>query len=259
MNKTFTIYKITNIINGKVYIDRTAKTPEQRFREHLRHAIKLGSTYKFHAALRKHGHANFKLETVETNVPQDIINERESWWIEHENSFNRGYNMNAGGSGLTYYTESQRMALSEAQKASYATTNRARGGNYGPMPEETKEKLREKALERYADKTNHPKFGKIVSDETRKKISDANVGKVAWNTGLSMSDKTKAKLSASKTGVQCDARKKNYTFISPEGNIVNIFGIAKWCKENNMNAGNMVAVSKGRLKSYRGWKMKDFT
>ena len=39
-----------------------------------------------------------------------------------------------------------------------------------------------------------------ISAETREKISAANKGRVAWNKGIPLSDKTKAKLSAAKLG-----------------------------------------------------------
>ena len=42
---------------------------------------------------------------------------------------------------------------------------------------EANAKISEKAIERYKDKTKHPMFGKQLSDEAKKKISDANTGK----------------------------------------------------------------------------------
>ncbi len=42
--------------------------------------------------------------------------------------------------------------------------------------EKTCAKISYKAKKRYKDKTNHPMFGKLLSDETKKKISDSMLG-----------------------------------------------------------------------------------
>lgn len=44
--------------------------------------------------------------------------------------------------------------------------------------QEANAKISEKAIERYKDKTKHPMFGKQMSDETKKLISDANSGRI---------------------------------------------------------------------------------
>jgi hypothetical protein len=41
---------------------------------------------------------------------------------------------------------------------------------------------------------NHPKYGKPVSEETRKKISESNKGQVPWIKGKHLSEKTKQKI-----------------------------------------------------------------
>ena len=46
------------------------------------------------------------------------------------------------------------------------------------LTEKTKQKLRGKALLRFADKRNHPSFGKSLSLETKIKIGDGNRGKI---------------------------------------------------------------------------------
>lgn len=253
MDKTFTIYRVENIKNGKCYVGRTSKTPERRFKEHLRHALRKGSPYKFHAAIRKHGKGSFSLSVIESDVHSNQINEREAYWITQYDAFNRGYNMNPGGSGLVYYTDEQKKKMSRSQKLSYQNPSRGKGGAVGPCSEETKEKLRERALKRYSDPTNHPRFGAIVSEETRKKISDANRGKKSAFKGKTHSLETINKMSAAKRGVKREGSKKTYIFISPEGQIVNVHGLTDWCKNMNLNSGNMSSLYSGKIKSYKGW------
>ena len=94
------IYKITNIINNKIYIGYTKKTLEERLKLHFYYAKrgKLPLSY----AIRKYGKENFKIELIEESDDDKYIHkEREKYWINKLNSrdFNIGYNIAAGGDG----------------------------------------------------------------------------------------------------------------------------------------------------------------
>lgn len=94
------IYKVTNLVNGKVYIGQTAKTAEARFKEHLfcgthKEYAKSGRLY---AAMRKYGCDKFAVETIE-ECSKESLNEREIYWISQYDSFKRGYNGTFGGYG----------------------------------------------------------------------------------------------------------------------------------------------------------------
>lgn len=94
------IYKITNIINGKVYIGQTIQTIEARWEQHKR-----SSTYKKYAlyyAMRKYGLDNFKIEMIE-QCDNKELNDKEIEWIAFYNSYREGYNMTLGGDGGTLY------------------------------------------------------------------------------------------------------------------------------------------------------------
>lgn len=54
-----TIYKVTNLVNGKAYIGQTIGTPKRRFYEHTYEARNPRGRNVFHAAIRKHGERNF--------------------------------------------------------------------------------------------------------------------------------------------------------------------------------------------------------
>ena len=88
------IYKITNLVNNKIYIGQTIHTLEYRFKQHIN---KSGCT-KLHNAIVKYGKENFIIEEIE-KVPQNILDEREIYWISYYDSTNRklGYNILKGG------------------------------------------------------------------------------------------------------------------------------------------------------------------
>lgn len=89
------IYKITNLINNKVYIGQTNLTPEIRFNKHKKSYLS-NSCPKLYRAMRKYGKENFIVEQIcETNDP----NEDEKYWIKYYNSVKDGYNVAYGGDG----------------------------------------------------------------------------------------------------------------------------------------------------------------
>lgn len=60
-----------------------------------------------------------------------------------------------------------------------------------PKSDQSKQKLREKALIRLSDKTNHPLYGKHHSEETRRKLSEIKKGKEAHNKGKHLTEEQK--------------------------------------------------------------------
>ena len=91
------IYKITNKINNKVYIGKTIRSLDIRFKEHLRDSdIKDSKLYR---AIRKYGPIHFHIQTIEET---DNPLEREKYWIEYYQSFKKGYNATIGGDGKPY-------------------------------------------------------------------------------------------------------------------------------------------------------------
>lgn len=54
-----------------------------------------------------------------------------------------------------------------------------------------------------------------------------------------------------------EANAKSYRFKNPNGEVVNIYNLRKFCRENNLNAGNLHQVSVGKAKSCKGWTMAD--
>lgn len=96
------IYKITNDLNDKVYIGKTNFTLEKRWAEHLRDFQKDTEDHRpIYSAMRKYGVEHFQMELVEEVSSENTVLEREKYWIEYYNSFQKGYNATRGGDGKT--------------------------------------------------------------------------------------------------------------------------------------------------------------
>ena len=91
------IYKITNKINGKIYIGQTIQKPIERFYQHCAKSAK-GEVLNMpiHKAILKYGKNNFSFEILET-INKNKLNERERYWISYYDSYNSGYNATFGG------------------------------------------------------------------------------------------------------------------------------------------------------------------
>lgn len=95
------IYKITNLINNKVYIGKTERTVNKRWKEHVKNA----KTDKYqniilYRAMRKYGIDNFKVEAIDEVSNFEDLDEREIYWINYYQSCGeKGYNATGGGEG----------------------------------------------------------------------------------------------------------------------------------------------------------------
>lgn len=98
------IYKITNIINNKIYIGQTSKTIQERFAVHISKAKQKINRYLYDA-MNCYGYENFIIEEIE-ECSNDKLNEREVYWIKfyQSNLKENGYNMTSGGGGGDTWT-----------------------------------------------------------------------------------------------------------------------------------------------------------
>lgn len=94
------IYKITNKINNKCYIGKTELTPEIRWKRHL-NTWRKGKDRPLYRAFNKYGIENFSIETLEEN-DDNLLPEREIYYIEKFDTYKNGYNATKGGDGKSY-------------------------------------------------------------------------------------------------------------------------------------------------------------
>ena len=143
------IYKITNLINNKIYVGQTIRTIEARFKRHCYSQSSNSIRTAMNLAIRKYGKDNFKIELLDTATTRDELNIKENYWILKLNSLSpNGYNLNTGGDSKI---------MSEETKKKISIANKGR-----TLTEEHKEKIR------------IANTGYKVSDTTKKKLSDIN-------------------------------------------------------------------------------------
>lgn len=104
------IYKITNLINNKIYIGKTARDFECRLNEHfstkaLERDVNSGRDNSYlHKAILKYGKNNFKYEIIDTALDAEELNQKEKFWIKHFKDLGfLLYNLTDGGDGVVGY------------------------------------------------------------------------------------------------------------------------------------------------------------
>lgn len=108
VNKSMLIYKVTNKVNGKVYIGQTKTSLKDRMWRHKGTYLHKNYTHlSFYKALKEYGLDSFDWEVIETVRTIEELNEREKYWIRQYNSFgDGGYNSTRGGNGLSGHKHS---------------------------------------------------------------------------------------------------------------------------------------------------------
>lgn len=96
------IYCYTNKINGKQYVGQTTTSLERRDYGHQHQP----TPKYFHAALKKYGRENFDLDVLE-ECSNELLDEREEFWIKKLGTFGNGYNLNSGGKQPKYFQPEQ--------------------------------------------------------------------------------------------------------------------------------------------------------
>jgi group I intron endonuclease len=160
------IYRILHRKSNRSYIGLTTN-PLSRWRNHK---LKTSGCTRIRNAIQKYGANEFDISVIDECATLQQANVLETNYIIEYNSVNNGFNLQSGGANP-------------------------------PLSEETKEKIsRSKMGDRnsffgkhHSDETKKVLSQRIVSEQTRKKISSGR-------TGLHMSAETKQKISNTQKG-----------------------------------------------------------
>lgn len=93
------IYKITNDINGKLYIGKTNRSIEIRFQEHIKVSKKEYKNRPLYDAMNKYGVNHFHIEQIDICETDEEASTKEIYWIAYYDTYRHGYNATLGGDG----------------------------------------------------------------------------------------------------------------------------------------------------------------
>ena len=110
------IYKVTNKVNGKIYIGQTVRTLEQRKWQHL-DAAKHGCKTHFYNAIRKYGEDNFVFEVIDEASSIQELNALERYYIAKFNCIKEGYNMVDGGNNNVMFLDKVKQKHLESMRS----------------------------------------------------------------------------------------------------------------------------------------------
>lgn len=100
----FSVYKITNVVNGKFYIGITGKGVAHRWRQHVYNAKHKSKYGRLPAAILKYGKENFKVECLEV-YPSPA--EAKAAEVRIISELKPHYNATLGGDGTAGHTLSE--------------------------------------------------------------------------------------------------------------------------------------------------------
>lgn len=160
------IYKITNLLNGKIYVGKhSCSKIENSY---------LGSGVAIRRAIKKYGRDNFQKEVLCLCENEDELNDKEVFWIEKTGSFGNGYNMTKGGEGAL----GRVMPKEEKERARLSRIK------YYENNPEARSRLSRLAKERSIGNKN-PFYGKTLSKEHIEKMTKARIKAISGSKNKS--------------------------------------------------------------------------
>jgi len=173
----YRIYLITNKKNNKKYIGITKFLIEERFIQHTRRGFILTD------AIKKYGKDNFYIELIEEVDDEEKAYELEKLYIKiHNTKIPFGYNISDGGRGVlgVNFTEEGKIKISNNIKKMHQEKRTGmHGKKHSPETIEKMKKIHKgkkyclgtKRSKEICKKISERQKGRILSEETRKKIS----------------------------------------------------------------------------------------
>jgi len=236
--RIFTIYRATNTVNGKVYIGHDSKWPS-RMQGHLYASVtesERSYNFHFHRAIRKHGWDAFVWEPIyQSKDGEHCLTVMEPYFIELHDSYNTGYNRTLGGQGAL-----GRVVSDETRKK---VSNKLKGQKR--TPEQCK---------KYSEAFK----GRIISPEHRAKQSAALKGRPKSPehiraVALAITGKKRPQWDIDNRAAKMA---KKYTVTCPDGTVLYISNMAKFCREHGLSDSNMLKVAFGKNRTSKGYTCK---
>lgn len=230
-----TIYHITNLQNGKVYIGQTIHSYHKRCKQHVSalRLLKHRNEYLQNAFI-KHGINSFITGSLYHAVCREELDAAEDQYIDYYNTLNpeMGYNLKTGGSnGIP--NESVRAKMRK------------------PKSPEGRHNIKQGRLSYYRD---NPQVIPINNAKQRQFYKD-NPMFAACN-----SQRVKQQWSSIEARHRHSMIRRNSEpypqLLSPDNIVYTIFpSLRTFAKEHSISVGNLHNVITGRLSSTKGWKL----
>ena len=144
------IYQIRNLVNGKIYVGSSVNLETRKTRHYWELENNRHNNQHLQRAYNKYGLDKFVFEVLEY-VERDVLLEREQYYIDTLNTVNEGYNIYP----VAIHTD-----------------------NYVWTPAQKQNRCG----------VNNPMYGKHLSEEHKKRISEAEKGRIPWNKGRKMTE-----------------------------------------------------------------------
>ncbi len=257
------IYKIENVINGKVYIGSTDRDFRFRKAEHY-HQLRRSKHHSIYLqnAWNKYGEENFIFAIVQFTENPDHTHQMELYWVDHYvTTKGLDFIYNTKPKEKSHYGKPSAYIYTAAirEKMSIAAKRRL-------QDPENKKKLMEAAEKGRNARKRKPKPEKNIKNYVF--ISPSGVTYTTNNiTQFSkehlLNPQCMIKLSAGKLKTYKGWKEANPfgkgkkqfgPFISPVGIIYEVVGMLKdFCITHDLHLSTMVAVNKGKIKNHRGW------
>lgn len=168
------IYKITNKINGRIYIGQTTQPLNQRWKEHCKMT---SHCYALNSAIKKYGREAFSIEVIQICENREDLNNTEKYYIDWHNCLApNGYNLTTGGDSTKWSEETikKRAASNRGKKRSEETRKKL---SLARKKRVISEQTRLKTSLSVSGE-NNPMFGRKHSEESKRKISETKKGKI---------------------------------------------------------------------------------
>jgi group I intron endonuclease len=248
----YSIYRVVNIKNGKVYIGFDSCWPNRKNR-HLKDSRTEKSTaYNdiFHKAIRKYGKESFDWQVIYQSLDSEhCLKKMESYFIQEYNSYvnyinSNGYNMTLGGEGV--------LGLKKSKDSKLKTSISC--GKIFKVWHKNGQLIEDKHIKNFCIKNNlnYGNFKRMI-DGQRFVYGDYYPydGEKSFKEVL---NKYQEKIKKSMQ-IMGEKHSKTYTLMSPENKLITFTNLAKFARDNNLNPQSLKQVAMGRLKSNKGWTL----
>ena len=119
INKRMHIYRITNVINNKMYIGQTIqKNPKMRWYDHCART-RNGQNNHLYNSMRKYGVENFVWEVIDSASTIEELNLKEQQWLDEYRKITEVYNLREAGNNKTH-SEQSKQKMKESQRQAHA-------------------------------------------------------------------------------------------------------------------------------------------